>query len=190
MRSVLLACTILSAAAACGATEYVGIQMSEPPKPPDKPAEVHPAPKMTREQREAIGAAAKAADEREEYIRTVIHNILVAEYQKRTTVPPEKDEYRRYLQEMARRDEAQSDPDVAKIRAQYRDEDAGDDFRKWKHSGAYAHWKAVEPKENKAAPEAPAEADRKSTRLLWEFLKGTLKPREPARAKVQDEEAK
>jgi hypothetical protein len=49
------------------------------------------------------------------------------------SVDPEKDDYRKYLQEKQSKEEAANDPDVAEVRARYRADDQ-DEFRKWKES--------------------------------------------------------
>lgn len=192
MRSALILCTVLMASAA-GASDTLSVQLIEAPAPPEKTAaarEHRPPAKLTPAQREAIRAAARETEAQEDYIRAVIHNAFVAEYQERTVVPPEKDDYRRYLQELARKDEARNDPEVAEIRARFRDDEPRDDFRKWKQSVAAAQNKPSEPQEDAGQASAAADEDKKANLLIRTALKEFLKPHAPEQTAPQHEESK
>ncbi|MCY3023783.1 MAG: hypothetical protein NTW87_32805 [Planctomycetota bacterium] len=133
-------------------------------KPAAAAAVKPPVKQMDEATRRQIAERAREAQEAEERLA---RQVFLKAVSQQPPIDPEKDEYRKYLLEKQRKEEAESDPVVAEIRAQYRADDQ-DEFRKWKESQA--------PKLEKAR-EAPAKE------LDWSAWLGGVRPREKAQPK-------
>jgi len=106
-----------------------------------------PATHMNAATRRQIAERARQSEELEERFARQLFLRTIA---RQPPVDPEKDDYRKYLQEKQRKEEAANDPDVAEVRARYRADDR-DEFRKWKESQP--------PKPEKAGGPQPKELD-------------------------------
>jgi hypothetical protein len=170
--AVILAACITSAAYARQEGVVITFVYYPPAQPAarndDKPAAAAavkpPVKQMDEATRRQIAERAREAQEAEERLA---REALLKAVSQQAPVDPEKDEYRKYLLEKQRKEEAESDPVEAEIRAQYRADDR-DEFRKWKESQA--------PKLEKAR-EAPAKD------LDWSAWLGGERPQKQARPK-------